>query len=183
MALLRNLQCSLIDVTVGSAKSVNMAYALEWGSQWGEEERTDFEHATLLHADWADQDPNKKLVRAYEMLQKDIAPLDVLRDGHIYFFRSHDLGNEADRVLAYVRYTSASGLLVLHNLDPESVHRVICPVQQLPNVVLERVEPALAFDTYSSFALKSMTEVKRLDEGLSVALQPLQSVMISMVFR
>ena len=183
MALLRNLQCSLIDVTVGSAQSVNMAYALEWGTEWGEEERTDFEHSTLLHPEWVVRDPNRKLVRAYEALQNDVGVLDVLRDGLIYFYRGEHLGDEDDRVLAYLRYTSDAGVFVLHNLDPELERRVICPIHNLSTVALERVDLSPAFDTYPFFDLKSHTEVTLLDEGLSLCLQPLQSVMIRVVFR
>ena len=183
MALLRNVQCSLIDATVGSAKSVNMAYALEWGSEWGEEERTDFEHSTLLHPEWAKQEPYVKLMRAYDVLRKDVSGLDVLRDGHIYFFHAGHLGDGSDRVFAYVRYTSDAGVIVLHNLDAESIHRVVCPVHQLPDLALEQVELSPVFDTYPFFDLKSQLQVSLLDEGVSVSLQPLQSVMIKVAFR
>ena len=183
MGLLRNLQCSLIDATVGSAKSVNMAYALEWGSQWGEEERTDFEHPTLLHPEWASQEPNRSLVSAYDVLRQRVSKAPVLRDGHIYFFRHHDLGNAEDRVLAYARYTPDSGLLVLHNLDAVSRRQVVCPIQNLPNGVLDRVDLSPELDTYLPFDLPSQTGVKWSDDGLSIDLGPLQSVMIRMAFR
>lgn len=183
MSLLRNLQCSLIDATVGSAQSVNMAYAVEWGSEWGEEERTDFEHPTLLNPELAAADPNQKLVRAYETLRQDVVPLDVLRDGHIYFYRNDDLGDVEDRVLAYMRYTSESGVLVLHNLDTISSHKVVCPIHSLPDRALEHVELAPAFDTYPFFELQSKTKIALVDDGLAVYLQPLQSMMIRVVFR
>ncbi len=183
MALLRNVQCSLIDATVGSSKSVNMAYALEWGSEWGEEERTDFEHPTLLHPEWAIKEPNVKLVQAYDMLRKDVSGLDVLRDGHIYFYHAGHLNHASDRVFAYVRYTPDEGVIVLHNLDAELEHRVTCPIHDLPDLVMERVDLSPVFDTYPFFGLKSQTLVTLLDEGLSVSLQPLQSIMIRVVFR
>lgn len=183
MALLRNLQCSLLDATVGSADSVNMAYALEWGSEWGEEERTDFEEPTFLSPKQAEQEPNKLLGQAYRVLQDKISGLDVLRDGHIYFYRGHDLGDEDDRVLVYARYTDHSGLLVLHNLDAESERQVMCPIYNLPNVVVDHVDLSPVFDTYAHFNLDSQLSVTLLDEGVSVCLEPLQSVVFQMVFR
>lgn len=183
MALLRNLQCSLIDATVGSAKSVNMAYALEWGSEWGEEERTDFEHPTLLHPEWANKTPNKKLVMAYENLGQDIDALDALRDGHIYFFSGDTIGDPDDRVLGYLRYTDTEGVLVLHNLDAESIHTVLCPIQEVPDVVLDQVDLRPVIDSFSCFDLRSKKDIKLLNTGLSVCLQPLQSLIIRMAFR
>jgi len=183
MALLRNLQCSLIDATVGSAKSVNMAYALEWGSEWGEEERTDFEHPTLLHPEWADINPNKKLVGAYEKLGQDIDALEVLRDGHIYFFGGDTIGDPDDRVLGYLRYSDTEGVLVLHNLDAEAIRKVLCPIQDVPDVVLDQVDLTPVVDSYAGFELQSKSEIKLLDSGLSVCLQPLQSLIIGMAFR
>ena len=183
MALLRNLQCSVIDATVGSAQSVNMAYALEWGSEWGEKERTDFEEPTLLLPRLATHMPNKLLVRAYQALQKDIGGLDVLRDGHIYFYRGHDLGDEDDRVLAYARYTDQSGLLMLHNLDAESDRQVICPIRNLPNVTVDRVDAVPLLDTYAHFdvAFEPTTMLKK--DGFAVRLGPLQSLVFRVVFR
>ena len=183
MALLRNLQCSVIDATVGSAHSVNMAYALEWGSEWGEEERTDFEEPTLLLPELATQAPNKLLVQAYGALQEKISGLDVLREGHIYFYRGSDLGDEEDRVLAYARYTDQAGLLVLHNLDAGSDRQVICPIHNLPHTKLERVDVFPLFDTYAHFQVAVQPTATLVKDGFSVRLGTLQSLVFRVVFR
>ena len=86
-------------------------------------------------------------------------------------------------MLAYARYTPDSGLLVLHNLDAVSRRQVVCPIQNLPNGVLDRVDLTPELDTYLPFDLPSQTGVKWSDDGLSIDLGPLQSVMIRMAFR
>ena len=65
LALLRNIQCSLIDATAGTAHNTNLAHALEWGSAWGEEERSDFEEPTLLLLERVDVVP---IYDTYEFL-------------------------------------------------------------------------------------------------------------------
>jgi glycosidase len=185
MALLRNLQCSLIDASAGTAQNVNLAYAIEWGSEWGEEARTDFEEPSLLHPDLRKERPFSNLVRAYEELHAFLRCLTDLVDGHIYFHRNNNPGGDPeDRVLAYTRYTLSSGLLIAHNLDPCCARRVMCPVNQLPGVFLERVDLSPVVDSYSFFFEKGdQAEIALSDEGISIHLKPLQSVMVRLVFR
>ena len=181
MALLRNIQCSLIDATAGTAHYVNLAYSLEWGSEWGEEARTDFEAATLLHPEWADREPHSQLVAAYEALQKFVSQQSELQTGHVYFHRNTD---SEDRVFAYTRYTRHSGLLVAHNLDARFVREVVCPIHLLSDVFLERIDRVPVYDTYQFFdGSDSDPGIALTDEGVSMILQPLQSVVIKLVFR
>ena len=185
LALLRNIQCSLIDATAGTARNTNLAYALEWGSEWGEEERTDFEEETLLHNEWANKAPHAQLVLAYEALRKFVTRQTELQNGHIYFHRSEFSGGEAeDRVLAYTRYTHHSGLLVAHNLDPCFARKITCPVNQISDVLLERVDVVPVYDAYKFLMPDSNgAEISLVDEGVSICLQPLQSVVVKLIFR
>lgn len=179
MALLRNIQCSLINATAGTARCVNFAYALEWGSEWGEEARTDFEMPTLLHPEWAEREP--ELLAAYRALRDFVGRGDELRTGHIYFFRHVD---PEDRVLAYVRYARHSGLLVAHNLDPHSAREIVCPIDRVPDVCLDRIDIAPAYDSYKFTTTRAEPVAISLDdEGVSMDLQPLQSAVIKLLFR
>lgn len=179
MALLRNIQCSLINATAGTARCVNLAYALEWGSEWGEETRTDFEMPTLLHPEWAQREP--EALAAYRALREFVGQEDALRTGHIYFFRNVD---PEDRVLAYARYTRRSGLLVAHNLDPQSVREIVCPIDHLPDVLLDRIDLAPVYDTYKFTADRAEPiRIALGDEGVSMRLQPLQSAAIKLLFK
>ncbi len=210
MALRRNIQCSLINATAGTARHVNLAYALEWGSEWGEEVCTDFEMPTVLHPEWAKREPHAQLVAAYRALHKFVSQCPELQTGHIYFFRNVD---PEDRVFAYLRYTPHSGLLVAHNLDPHVARKIVCPVHQVPDVLLERIDRVPVYDTYKF--LKSPTrhpraatprrqrsgvqscqgarpecdsrspsrDIALTDTGVYMGLQPLQSVVIKLTFR
>ncbi|MXZ09005.1 MAG: hypothetical protein F4Y79_06110 [Gemmatimonadetes bacterium] len=180
LALLRNIQCSLINATAGTAHYVNLAYALEWGSEWGEETRTDFEASTLLHPEWAEREPHSQLVAAYEALHKFVSQRPELQTGHVYFYRNTD---SEDRVFAYTRYTRHSGFLVAHNLDARFVREVVCPIHLLPDVFIERIDRVPAYDTYEFFDGLDSDHIALTDEGVSMKLQPLQSVVIKLIFR
>ncbi|MCZ6635640.1 MAG: hypothetical protein O7G87_19765 [bacterium] len=180
MALLKNLQCSLINVTVGTAGHVNMAYALEWGTTWGEETETDFENPTLLHPEHRHGPIRGALVRAYTCLYDLNQDLPELREGHIYFHRnSFDGGDPEDRVFAYTRHRADSALLVVHNLDPK-MEREVRPTLQLLGVGIEAVDLEPVFDSYSFFGLRETAEILYSEGGLSVRLGPLQSIIIRM---
>ncbi len=64
MALVRNLQASVIDATAGSGTHTNLAYGLEWGTTWGEEVETDFENPTLLDEESAKEAPGTDMSRS-----------------------------------------------------------------------------------------------------------------------
>ena len=185
MALLRNFQCSLINASAGAARHTNLAYALEWGSEWGEEARTDFEEPTLLHPELQEREPYAHLFSAYSALREVVGNLPELRDGHIYFFRNHDPGGDPeDRVLAYARYTPQSGVLAVHNLDPCQDRQVVCPVGNLPGVALARVDLAPVVDTYAFFFEKpERVDIALVDAGVSICLKPLQSAVVRLSFR
>lgn len=185
MALLRNLQCSLINASAGTARHTNLAYALEWGSEWGEEARTDFEEPTLLHPEMQGREPHAHLFAAYGVLRDIVGQLRELQDGHIYFFRNHNPGGDAeDRVLAYARYTPQSGVLAVHNLDPCFDRHVTCPARLLPGVVLDRVDLVPVVDTYAFFFDKpERVDIALVDAGVSIRLKPLQSAVVRLSFR
>ena len=103
-----------------------------------------------------------------------------LQTGHVYFHRNID---PEDRVFAYTRYTRHSGLLVAHNLDARFVREVVCPIHLLPDVLLLRIDRVPAYDTYQFFDGSDSDRIALTDEGVSMKLQPLQSVVIKLVFR
>lgn len=118
MALLKNFQASVLDATAGLAGATNLTYGLEWGSDWGEEARTDFENDTLLHPEWRRQAGRAALVQAYARLYQCKQEWDEIRRGAVYYHRNEFAGGDPeDRVFAYTRYTAAGVLVVLHNFD------------------------------------------------------------------
>jgi hypothetical protein len=153
MALLKNLQAAVIDCSVGSAAGCNMARGLELGSEWGEETRTDFENETLLDFARAERPPHAALVRAYgQLLQLQRAWPEIV-DGEVYFHRNHGAGGDPDdRVLVYVRYTTAGALLFLHNFDPVAVRRTHPDLAYLPQPPAHRTN---VFDTYAALELEA----------------------------
>jgi glycosidase len=169
MALLKNLQAAVIDCSAGSISGCNLARGLEWGSEWGEETRSDFENETLLDFARAAHEPHTSLVRAYGRLWALQKTWPELVDGEIYFHRNEaDGGNPDDRVLAYVRYAEGGALLIAHNLDPRAVRRVHYRFDYLPQTPALREK---CFDTYAAFALETETA-----EGeFALCLMPLQT--------
>ncbi len=179
MALLRNLQASVIDLTAGTTRCVNLAYALELGTTWGEEARTDFENSTFLHPERAEQEPHSCLVAAYRVLHDLKDDLPEILDGHIYFHRSgFEGGDPADRVLAYVRFTSSSGLLAVHNLDPAHARQVRIKMSGLPEVRWGNVKVETLFDTYKFFFKAEEGRVEVDGDAVLVSVAPLQSLLI-----
>ena len=170
MALLKNLQAAVTDCSAGSSSGCNLTRGLELGSEWGEETRTDFENETLLHFDWAEHEPHASLARAYERLFALQKEWSECCDGKIYFHRNEFAGGDPDdRILAYVRYTERSALLVAHNFDPHTVRRASYHFDYLPQPPSSRQK---CFDTYEALAI----EAEPLDdEGATVCLMPLQT--------
>ena len=173
MALLKNAQASLIDLSAGLATGVNLAAGLEFGSWWGEMVRTDFENPTRLEPEAAAHPPQQWLVRAYERLFGLAAAWPELRRGRVYYHR-HTLagGDPEDRVLAYTRFDEAGALLFLHNLDPAQVHAVAPNLEYLgwAGMTAETL-----FDTYAELGLAVGAAGGAAAAG-SWALHPLQSL-------
>ena len=174
MALLKNLQASLIDLSAGLAGRSNFLYGLEWGSQWGEESRTDFENPTLLQPHLGRQQPRASLAKAYQLLHQHRAAWEEFGTGRIYYHRNEFAGgNPEDRILAYTRYTDQSALLVLHNLDCSHAHAVTYTFEYLPFAVDNSL---VLFDTYAAFQLSSPPSPDRGPQGFTFEIQPLQSL-------
>ncbi|MYC73601.1 MAG: hypothetical protein F4X17_23110 [Gemmatimonadetes bacterium] len=170
MALLKNLQAALIDCSAGSASKCNLTRGLELGSEWGEETRTDFENETLLHFDWAEREPHASLARAYECLFALQKEWPEFCDGEVYFHRNEFAGGDPDdRILAYVRYTERSALLVSHNFDPHTARRAFYHFDYLPQPPTSRQK---CFDTYEALAIEA---IPASDEISEVSLMPLQT--------
>jgi glycosidase len=177
MALLKNLQATLIDLTAGLAPGANLAYGLELGSDWGEETRTDFENETLLHPHLREQQPHATLVRAYQWLRTQSHGWPELAEGMVYYQRNESAGGDPeDRVLGYVRHTDRGALLVLHNLDPARAHGVVHGFEFLPWKP-RRIE--LLLDTYQLFQIAPPAAPGSLPDapstGRAFRLLPLQS--------
>ena len=165
MALLKNLQATLIDCSAGSASKCNLTRGLELGSEWGEETRTDFENETLLHFDWAEREPHASLARAYERLFALQKEWPEFCDGEVYFHRNEFAGGDPDdRILAYVRYTERSALLVAHNFDPHTVRRASYRFDYLPQSPTSRQK---CFDTYEALAIEAIPASDEISESAS----------------
>ena len=180
MALLKNIQASLIDASAGSAIHVNLSYALELGTTWGEEKATDFEDPTLYHMDLSRGTPRLCLAAAYEAWHRVKPGLSEIREGRIYFHRNEfDGGDPDDQVLAYTRYTSDSWLLVVHNLDPRQTRRVTCELNHLQGKVGRPGNMEVLFDTYPYFFDgEPAPEVKTGGKGIKVSVSPLRTFLI-----
>jgi hypothetical protein len=176
MALLKNLQASLIDLSAGLAGRSNLLYGLEWGSLWGEELRTDFENPTLLQPHLAQQQPRASLVQAYQHLHQQRAAWEEFAQGKVYYLRNEFAGGDPDdRVLAYTRYTDRGALLVLHHLDSSQPRTVTYTFEYL-SFAVEKATPL--FDTYAAFQLPSPPLPLGGPQGLTFHLQPLQSLIL-----
>ena len=132
------------------------------------------------HPELAARPPHASLVRAYEALHGLRGELPEIRDGHIYFHRNEfEGGDPEDRVLAYTRYLPGSGLLTVHNLDPERARRVTCGLAGLGGAGGEAVEAEVVYDTYSFFFGGAASHRAEAVNGVvSVEVQPLQSLMV-----
>lgn len=179
MALLKNLQATLIDLSAGLAGRSNLLYGLEWGSQWGEELRTDFENPTLLQPHLEQQQPRAALAQAYRQLHQQRAAWGEFAQGKVYYLRNEFAGGDPeDRILAYTRYTDQGALLVLHNLDSAGARRVTHTFAHLPFAVHQTT---VLFDTYAAFQLPSPPPGPVESPAFTFHLQPLQSLVLRLV--
>lgn len=193
MALLKNLQATLINATAGMwpaaadtagierpdpAGGTQLAWGIEWGSQWGETARTDFENETLLNPAAATQLPGARLRAAYDKLSADLRNWRQVRRGQIYYHRNTGEGGDAeDRVLSYTRYDDDGALLAVHNLDTRRVRWVTISLDWLP------WSPATSesvFDSYQALGLaggEAGTDCTRQNtpQGLRIGVAPLQT--------
>jgi len=178
MALLRNLQAILINVTAGSAGHTNLAYGLEMGTWYGEEAPTDFEHTTLQRPEQAEEPPYTLLVEAYGRLADMVGSLKVHQTGNIYFHRNTFKGGDPeDRVLAYSRTSGDEALLVVHNLDPVEQRSVTLPLREVPSLrFAARVE--VIMDTAAWLQVDGEAEVRAMGERVEVTVGPLGSVAV-----
>lgn len=179
MALLRNLQASLIDATAGSASHTNLAYGLEWGSWWGAEEPTDFENPTLQRPEKAEADPWRRLVDAYRRLAGVLGEVAPLRDGLIYYHRNEFAGGDPeDRVFAYTRFAGSGAVLTVHNLDPVEQRSVSVPVRDVPGVEVSEKSLRVIVDTAAWMDVSGEADVRASKAGVDVRLGPLGSVIV-----
>lgn len=185
MALLKNLQATLINATAGmwpgtqvqntatrpqSAQGTLLAWAIEWGSQWGERAPTDFENETLLHPEAGRVAPGLVLARAYEHLASCYGDWKVAHRGRIYYHRDIDAD---DRILAYTRYTDSAALVAVHNLDIHRSRRVTIPLDWLP---WTPQKSDLVFDSYAQLGLTTTdAESDPAQQGARIGVAPLQT--------
>lgn len=176
MALLKNLQATLIDLSAGLAGRSNLLYGLEWGSTWGAEDRTDFENPTLVQPHQASREPRASLARAYQLLHQRRATWGELSVGEVYYLRNEFAGGDPeDRVLAYTRHTGQGALLVLHNLDSSRPCSTTYAFEYLSFATRE-TQPL--FDTYAVFQLPTPPLPTWEPQGFTFELQPLQSLVL-----
>jgi len=174
MAMLKNLQASLIDCSAGYAQGSNLTMGLEWGSWWGELQPTDFLNATVLDPGTPCRPPHAALARAYVRLTELLPTWREVRTGRVYYHRCTAPGGDPDdRVFAYGRYDAQGALLFLHNLDAAASRGVRLDFSYLPWPVRAGT---LLFDSHAAMALDtpaSPLSGGRLDDW---PLQPLQSL-------
>jgi glycosidase len=176
MALLKNLQATLIDLSAGLAGRSNLFCGLEWGSPWGEEERTDFENPTLLQPHLGQEQPRAALVQAYQLLHQCRPAWEEFSTGLVYYQRNEFAGGDPeDRVLAYTRYTGQGAMLVLHNLDYRRPRTLSYTFEYLPFAV---ETPQILFDTYAAFQLPAPAPPAKDTQGFTFDIQPLQSTVL-----
>jgi len=116
-ALMKNIQATAIDATVGACSGVLFCAGWELGSDYGEEKRTDFENPGTLSLEWADKDPHARLERCYEAFESFRKAEDLLYKGRVYYFREN-LEDEEDRLLCFLRHDARRAVLCAFNLDP-----------------------------------------------------------------
>ena len=190
MALLKNLQATLIDATAGMwptpeegqatqsrplvSGGTQLAWAIEWGSEWGERAPTDFENEVLLHPEDRETAPGQRLAAAYDHLAESCADWVEARRGGVYYHRNLGPGGDAqDRILAYTRHAAASALLAVHNLDIGRPRWVSIPLDWMP---WTPGDTSLVFDSYQALGLASEGTAPELTKpGLRICVAPLQT--------
>jgi len=172
MALLKNAQAALIDASAGAVMGTNLTRGFEWGSEWGEVVRTDFENETLLQPELRRRDPRAQLVQFYRDLLDVRTAWPELHSGQVYYHRNDAEGGDVDDgLLVYVRYDRQGALLVAHNLDPVRAHSTHLRLDYLDAEPF----PAAQLDTYQRFSVKARASLKQVEEAWRLELHPLQS--------
>lgn len=172
MALLKNAQAALIDASAGAVTGTNLTRGFEWGSEWGEVVRTDFENETLLQPTLRQRAPHAQLVQFYCDLLDMRSSWPELHSGKVYYHRNDAEGGDVDDgLLAYVRYDGQGAILIAHNLDPERAHSMHL---RLDYLVAESV-PVAQLDTYQRFLMESGASFEKTEETWRIELYPLQS--------
>ena len=121
MALLKNAQAALIDASAGAVTGTNLTRGFEWGSEWGEVVRTDFENETLLQPELRRRDPH-----AQRAIYRDLHVRTAWRySGRVLSPQRCRRGDVDDGLLVYVRYDRQT-LLVAHNSIRCALIRRIC---------------------------------------------------------
>ncbi len=172
MALLKNAQATLIDASAGAVTGTNLTRGFEWGSEWGEVVRTDFENETLLQPELRRESPHFQLMQFYRDLLYLRTVWPELHRGRVYYHRNNAQGGDVDdSLLLYVRYDGQGALLVAHNLDPVRSHSMHLRLDYLDADLF----PTLQLDTYEWLSVESRPSFKRVEEFWRIELHPLES--------
>ena len=172
MALLKNAQAALIDASAGAVTGTNLTRGFEWGSEWGEVVRTDFENETLLQPELRQQSPHVQLVQFYRDLLDLRTAWPELHRGRVYYHRNDVQGGDVDDgLLVYVRYDGQGALLAAHNLDPMRTHSMHLRLDYLEAEPF----PTEQLNTYQWFSVEAGASFKPVDEVWRIELHPLQS--------
>lgn len=184
-ALLKNILCSLINHTAGSWSGVRFAWAVEFGAEYGEEQRTDFENETVLFTHLRARPPHNLLFNAYRALAalKDSHP--ALHRGGVYYLWNGCPGTDpADRLMAYVKHTPGSARLVAINLDPAATRKGSYHLNFLDIDPAKRYALETVFDTRELMGagktppLKAMSGREILRDGVTIGLPPLGAIVV-----
>ena len=172
MALLKNAQAALIDASAGAVTGTSLTRGFEWGSEWGEVVRTDFENETLLQPELRQQSPHVQLVQFYRDLLYLRTAWPELHRGQVYYHRNDAQGGDVnDGLLVYVRYDGQGALLAAHNLDPMRAHSMHLQLDYLDAEPF----PTAQLDTYQWLSVGTSASFERVEGAWRIELHPLQS--------
>jgi hypothetical protein len=178
MALLKNLQASLINATIGNGLGTRTVCGTEWGTTWGAEVRTDFENPTIVAEDHRGLPPAIYLQNAYRSLFRLTRSSSVWSDGVLKFLRPDVVGDPDDRLLVYTKSQGDEMTLFLHNLDHQWIRTATVDLESLVCQDVVRV-----FDTHAHSISPVNSEDCQLipSGGIQVQLRPLQSLALEIL--
>lgn len=186
-ALLKNIMSSIINMSAGAGDAVRFAYAIEAGTDWGEEQRTDFEHANVLYPRLRGTPPHSFLSSAYARLDDLKKAFPVLHQGRVYYLRNADPDDDpTDSILSYVKYDGKGrAALVACNLDPASAHHARCALPFLNLDHGRNYALKTAIDTYDLLNAQKRATLRAsisggeiMNHGIPLLLPPLCAVIV-----
>lgn len=188
-ALFKNILCSVINCCAGSSDRVRFAYAFEMGTDYGEEQRTDFENSSPLYPHLRTESPHSLLHEAYNELARVKAAHPLLHQGSVWYLRNGGPGGDpADQLMTWVKYDASRAILIACNLDPASAHRACHPLPFAPLDPQCEYRVVSLCDTYALLGAmhrnrlrEQITGAELMGTGLPLLLPPLCALILDLV--